>query len=63
MIINNFFANELLKVSTTEKETPNDVVQHMLSSAVGHECVKTFVEKRLVKHGMSVFDKITKKQI
>ena len=40
------------------------MVQHILSSAdVGNQCVKTFVEKCLVKQETSVFDKITKNQL
>ena len=59
-----FFANEPLKATTTGKEVPNDVAQHMLFSAdAGNECMKTFVEKRLVKQEMNVFDKITKNQL
>ena len=37
-------------------------MQHMLLSAdVGNDCMKTFVEKRLVKQEISVFDKIKNK--
>ena len=62
MIINTIFANEPLKTIITEKEVPNNVVQHMLLSAdVGNECVKTFVEKQLVKQEISAFDKIKNK--
>ena len=56
-----FFENEQLKSIATRKEAPNDVVQQMLFFAdVGNECIKTFVEKCLVKQAVSVFDKRTK---
>lgn len=56
-----FSENEQLKSIATRKEAPNDVVQQMLFFAdVGNECIKTFVEKCLVKQEVSVFDKRTK---
>ena len=37
-------------------------MQHILLSAdVGSDCMKTFVEKRLVKQEISVFDKVKNK--
>ena len=65
MIVNMiFFVNESLKAITNGKEAPNDVVQHMLSSAgVGNECMKTFVEKCFAKQDISVFNKITKNKL
>ena len=64
MVRNNyqyFFENEQLKSIAARREAPNDVVQQMLFFAdVGNECIKTFVEKCLVKQAVSVFDKRTK---